>query len=179
MSSPQRGVDISADRFKNITDDAVDQARDLATRTAQQMDAGEYGLDAWTRSMSQFFDIVARGSAAHFQTAIAGPCFNAGPDEIPASEEEVPLTYVRDWTRKISIAKSFKDIGGLEIVIPDYSVVLAPLVVKANAVEFTLKVRLKDAHYLGRDYTARLALTQTTGDPSTQVVDYEDVIVAL
>ncbi len=179
MSSPQRGIDITADKFKDITGDAVDQARDLATRTAQQMDAGEYGLDAWTKSMSQFFDIVARGSAAHFQTVIAGPCLNTGADEIPASEEEVPLTHVRDWPRKISIAKSFKDIGMPAIIIPDYSVVLAPLVVKANAADFTLKVRLKDAHYLGRNYTARLALTQTTGDPSTQVVDYEDVIVAL
>ena len=44
------GFEASADKTRwweyNITDDAVDQARDLATRTAQQMDAGEYGLDA-------------------------------------------------------------------------------------------------------------------------------------
>ena len=94
MSSPLGGMEASAGRFRDVTDNAVDQAGDLARQTAQQMDKCEYGLNAATRSMSNFFDIIAKGSAAHFQTAIAGPCFNFGADEIPASEEEVAVTYV-------------------------------------------------------------------------------------
>ncbi len=179
MSGSQGRIETSAEKFRDITDGAVDQARDLARQTAQQMDDGEYGLDAWTKSMSTFFDIIAKGSSAHFKTAIAGPCFGTGPDQIPASEEEVSLTEVRDWPRKISIDRPFKDIARPEVVIPNHLVVLAPIVVAAKAVRFTLKVRLKDTRYIGRNYTARLALTQTTGRPGTQVVDYEVVTVAL
>ena len=178
MSSPQ-GIEAGAEKFRDITVDAVDQAGDLARQTAQQMDDGEYGLDAATRSMSKFFDIIAKGSAAHFRTAIAGPCFSLGTDEIPAAEEDVDLTQVRAWPRKISIDKPFKDLVRPGVVIPNRLVTLTPLVVPAEAVRFTLKVRLKDTAYFGRNYTARLALTQTTGASGNPQVDYQVVTVAL
>lgn len=178
MTDAKRDFEARADVFRDVTLDAVAQARDLATRTAQQMDAGEFGLDAMTRSMSQFFDIIARGSAAHFKTAIAGPCFSGGADTIPEAEEEIDLEQVRDWPRQISIEKPFKDIARPDVVIPNYSVVLAPLVVPAKAARFTLKVRLTDSQFIGRNYTARLAFTET-GDPSLMRRDTQDVIVAL
>jgi hypothetical protein len=179
MNDPQSDLQARADVFRNVTLDAVEQARDLATRTAQQMDAGEFGIDAMTRSMSQFFDIVARGSATHFKTAIAGPCFSAGADAIPVAEEEVILEQAKDYPTKISIAKPFKDIARPDVVIPNYSVVLVPpLVVPANAKKFTLKVLLKDTQYIGRNYTAKLAFTEI-GEPSLMRRDYQDVTVAL
>lgn len=178
MTDPRRDFEARADVFRDVTLDAVAQARDLATSTAKQMDAGEFGIDAMTRSMSQFFDIVARGSAAHFKTAIAGPCFSGAADTIPEAEEEIVLEPARDWPRQISIEKPFRDIARPGIVIPNYSVVLTPLVVPANAASFTLKVRLKDSQFIGRNYTARLAFTEI-GDPSLMRRDTQDVIVAL
>jgi hypothetical protein len=178
MTDPRPDLEARADAFRDITLDAVGQARDLATRTAQQMDAGEFGLDAMTRSMSQFFDIIARGSAAHFTTAVSGPCVSGGADAIPPAEEEILLEEVRDWPREISIDKPFKDIARPNVVIPNYSVALASIVVPAKATRFTLKVQLKDSQYIGRNYAARLALTGT-GDTGMMRRDYQDVIVAL
>jgi len=178
MTNPKSDLEARADLFSNVTLDAVEQARDLATRTAQQMDAGEFGIDAITRSMSQFFDIIARGSAAHFTTAIAGPCFSVGTDAIPVVEEVI-LEQAKDYPRQISIDKPFKDIARPDVIIPNYSVVLEPpLVVPANAKMFTLKVRLKDTQYIGRNYTAKLAFTEI-GEHSLVRRDYQDVTVAL
>lgn len=181
MSSPLSGIESSAEAFTDITEDAVKQARALATQTAKQMDAGEYGLDAWSKSMSQFFDIIARGSAAHFTTVIAGPCAGSGDSEIPPSEEEIDVTQVRDYPRKISIIRPFKDVVRPDVIIPNYSVeITSPSVVPANAMQFTLKVRLKDMQYIGRNYAARLALTPTAETkPGTLTVDYQVVTVAL
>lgn len=179
MSSSQAGVDASAEKFRNITDDAVGQARDLATQTAQQLDSGQYGLDAWFRSMAQFVDIVAKGSAAHFTTAIAGPCLNAGSNELPASEEEVVLTTMREYPRKISIHKPFKDVVRPDVVIPNHAVTIAPAVIPAKAAQFTLRVNLTDTHYVGRNYAAVLALTATADTSGTGEVDYQVVTVAL
>ena len=91
----------AAGKFTDITDDAVDRARDLARQTAQQMDSGEYGLDACFKSMSS----VLR----HHREGLGGAFLHC--DRRPVFRPSISLRFLRR-RRKSSLTRSATTPGG-------------------------------------------------------------------
>lgn len=152
-------------QFTATTNAAVAQARALASDTVAQIDAGTFGCEAWGRSMIKFFDIIARGSAAHFHTVIAHNCCptTANQEAYPCGMHPVEVSVVPDknYSRQLSIQQQFTEVGGSE-VIPNAKIAFSSTVLAAGATSFS--VRLLDAHYMGRSYTATIRLTTMTSN---------------
>jgi hypothetical protein len=152
-------------QFTATTNAAVAQARVLAKDTVAQIDAGTFGCEAWGRSMIKLFDIMARGSATHFKTAIAHGCCPTAPDqeacECGMQPVEVSVPADKDYSRKLSVQVQFQRVGGDETIpndkIPFVSDVLA-------AGDTTFSVRLLDAQYMGASYTGTVRLTRVTSN---------------
>lgn len=168
-------LEANVQKFTTTTDGAVDQAYDIAKRVVQQVDDGSYGVDAWAQSMWQLFDIVTRGSAAHFGTAIAGPCFGESSDEIPASEP-IAVSPDKSFARQLSIVTSFQRVGS-NLVIPDGLVRFLPIVLGPG--ESSFRIRVTDTQYLGAFYQGQVRLSRTTTDQNQQASTVHTVNVFL
>jgi hypothetical protein len=166
-------------QFTATTDAAVAQARLLAQDAVAQIDAGTYGCEAWGRSLVQLFDIVARGSATHFQTAVSHGCCGAVSSGSSGSCEgqcgvqpcdPIDVHQVDDnFSRGLSIAAALTRVGG-GVSIPPNMIGFEPAVLAAGATSFA--VYLKDVQYIGASYTGTVRLTRVTSDPGS--VGYVD-----
>ncbi|BBZ45202.1 hypothetical protein [Mycobacterium parmense] len=153
-------------QFTATTNAAVAQARLLADDAVAQIDAGTFGCEAWGRSMVKFFDIVARGSASHFRTAVAHGCGTTAPTQEAACglQPSGPIHVAADpgYSRQLSIQQQFTQVGG-QVGIPDSKIAFHPTnVLAAGATSFS--VRLLDARYMGASYTGTVRLTTLTGN---------------
>jgi hypothetical protein len=158
----------TAAQFTATTNAAVAQSRVLAKEAVAQIDAGTFGCEAWGRSMMRFFDIVARGSAGHFKTAIAHGCGSgAQTQEFPCGlQPSDPVSVPADagYSRQLSIQGQFTQVGGTG-VIPNSQIVFHPSdVLAAGAKSFS--IRLLDAQYMGASYTGTVRLTTVTNNVS-------------
>jgi hypothetical protein len=152
-------------QFTATTNAAVAQARDLAKDTVTQIDAGTFGFEAWSRSMIKLFDIVARGSATHFKTAIAHGCCPAAPCQEACScgmqPVEVSVPADKDYSRKLSVQGQFQRVGGDETIPKDKIAFVSDTVAAGDT---TFSIRLLDSQYMGASYTGTVQLTRVTGN---------------
>jgi hypothetical protein len=172
MTTPSNRIDV----FATTTNDAVDQVRAAARVIAGKLDAGEFGIDALTSSMLVLGDIVARGSAAHLKTAIAGPLFDFGPDETPPSDDIVVQGHDR-CARRLSVQVPFRRVGQQSQEIPPQAIAFIPDLLPARATRFS--ILLKDTHFLGGTYAGTVRLTNHSSDANLQGYLDVGVIVAL
>jgi hypothetical protein len=167
-------------QFTATTNAAVAQARTLASDTVAQIDAGTFGCEAWGRSMIKLFDIMARGSATHFKTAIAHNCCPAAPsqDVYPCGMQPVEISVAADnnYSRQLSIQQQFTQVGGSESI-PNAKIPFLSNVLAAGATSFSM--RLLDAYYMGRSYTATIRLTTMTSNFTAASSTDEVVTVTL
>jgi hypothetical protein len=167
-------------QFTATTNTAVSQARLVAQDTVAQINAGTYGCEDWCRSMVKLFDIVARGSATHFQTAISHGCCGTSSvgDTCCGLEpsDEVRVEKVdNDSERAFSIVVPFTRVGG-QVTIPSNLIAFKPNTLAAGATSF--RVCLLNAQYIGASYTGTVRLTRTASHlppapPVDQVVTVE------
>jgi hypothetical protein len=165
-------------QFTATTNAAVAQARTLASDTVAQIDAGTFGCEAWARSMIKFFDIMARGSATHFQTAVAHQCCPTAPSQearpCGMKPVEISVTADNNYSRQLSIQQQFTQVGG-SLAIPNAKVAFLSNVVAAGATTFSM--RLLDAQYMGHSYTATIRLTTMTSNFAP--ASYTDEVVTV
>jgi hypothetical protein len=164
-------------QFTATTGTAVAQARAVAQDVVGQIDAGTYGCEAACRSMVKFFDIVARGSATHFQTVLSHNCCGtslAGATPCCGMEPSDPILVPADnaFARQLSIVMPFTRVGG-KLSIPNNLIGFTPAVLAAGATSFA--VYLQDAQYVGASYTGTVRLTRITSDPGS--AGYVDLVV--
>jgi hypothetical protein len=153
-------------------------ARDFKTITenASKVDKdGDWGLDAWIRTIHELVDLQVRTSAALLQAAIAGPWWIEPPDEDPEPSDPVEVEP-KDYPRTLQAASAFVRIGLPQMAIPAYSIGFDPQVLPPNAREF--RVFLKDYRFVGSNYEGTVRLTNAN-DPSAASPDEEKVIVGL
>lgn len=131
-------------QFTATTDAAVAQARLLAQDAVAQIDAGTYGCEAWGRSLVQLFDIVARGSATHFQTAVSHGCCGATSSGSSEGQcgvqpcDPIDVHEVDDnFSRGLSIAAALTRVGG-GVSIPPNMIGFEPAVLAAGATSFAV-----------------------------------------
>ena len=160
-------------QFTDTTDAAVAQARLVAQNTVAQIDAGTYGCEDWCRSMVKLFDIVARGSATHFQTAVShGCCGTSSIDDTCCGLEPSDAIGVQEVDntseRAYSIVVPFTRVGGTASI-PSNLIAFEPKTLPAGAKSFT--VRLLDAQYMGASYTGTVRLARTPNNPAAPPVD--------
>jgi len=167
-------------QFTATTNAAVAQARVLAKDTVAQIDAGTFGCEAWGRSMMRLVDIMVRGSATHFKTAMSHDCCPS-----PSTQEtfacglqpvEVSVPADKDYSRQLSIQAQFTRVGGQE-TIPKDKITFLSTVLAAGATTFS--VRLLDAQYMGISYTGTVRLTRITGSLAPASHTDEEVTVTL
>ncbi len=156
----------AAQQFTATTDAAVAQARVVAKDAVAQIDAGTYGCEAWCRSVVKMFDIMARGSAMHFKTAVSHGCCSTSSTTHPwpcgmKPSDPIAVPAHKDFSRHASVAVSFTRVGGQE-TIPDDAIGIHPAVLPAGATSF--QVYLKDPKYLGASYTGKVRLTTITSN---------------
>jgi hypothetical protein len=162
-------------QFTETTNAAVSQARLVAQDTAAQINAGTYGCEDWCRSMVKLFDIVARGSATHFQTAVSHGCCGTSSCEDgscglePSDQVRVDKDKVdNDSERAFSIVVPFTRVGGTASI-PSNLIAFKPNTLAAGAKSFS--VRLLDAQYIGASYTGTVRLTRTASSLPPATVD--------
>ncbi len=167
-------------QFTATTNAAVAQARVVAKDAVTQIDAGTYGCEAWCRSMVKMFDIMARGSAMHFKTAVSHGCCHtsstaqAWPCGMKPSDP-IAVPADKDFARHPSVAVSFTRVGGKETV-PDDAIGFYPAVLPAGATRFS--VYLKDPKYMGASYTGTVRLTTITSNLApTSFVEHPVAVV--
>jgi hypothetical protein len=168
-------------QFTATTNAAVAQARLIAQDAVAQIDAGTYGCEAWGQSLLKLFDIVARGSATHFQTAMSQAyCGTSSTTETwpcgmqPSDPISVPAD--NDYSRQLSVAVPFTRVGG-QMSIPDNMIGFQPAVLAAGATSFA--VYLKDVQYIGASYTGTVRLTRITSNLAAEGFTDEVVTVEL
>jgi hypothetical protein len=152
-------------QFTATTNAAVAQARVLAKDTVSQIDAGTFGCEDWCRSMIKFFDIMARGSATHFKTAVSHGCCPTTPKQEawPCGMQPATISVPadKDYSRQLSVQAQFTRVGGQE-TIPNDKIAFVSDVLAAGATTFS--IRLLDAQYMGASYTGTVRLTRLTGN---------------
>jgi hypothetical protein len=152
-------------QFTATTNAAVAQARVLAKDTVAQIDAGTYGCEAWGRSMIKLFDIMARGSATHFNTAIAHGCCPTTPNQQawPCGMQPVEISVPadKDYSRQLSVQAQFTRVGGDEKIPNDKIAFLSNVLAAGKS---TFSVRLLDGQYMGASYTGTVRLTRLTSN---------------
>lgn len=167
-------------QFTITTNAAVAQAQQVANEAVAQIDAGTYGIDAWSRSLLTLFDIVARGSAAHFQTAISQPCCPTSPNEVTPScgmepsDAFPPVAPDNGFSRQLSVVVPFTQVGG-QVTIPNNLIGFQPAVLAAGGTSFA--VYLRDVQYIGASYTGTVRLTRITSNVAA--AHYVDVVVTV
>jgi hypothetical protein len=151
-------------QFTATTNAAVAQARLVAKDAVSQIDAGTYGCEAWCRSLVKLFDIVARGSATHFKTAVSHGCCPTTPTHEwqcgmqPSDPISVPAD---NYLRHLSVQVPFTRVGGQESI-PNDKIGFQPTDLPAGATTFS--VYLLDAQYMGASYTGTVRLTTITSN---------------
>jgi hypothetical protein len=167
-------------QFTATTHAAVAEARCIANDAVEQIDAGTYGYEAWCRSLVKFFDIVARGSATHFNTAVSHGCFPASPttQTYACGLQPVPASVPADnnYSRQLSVAVPFTQVGGQE-TIPNNMIGFQPNILAAG--QTTFSVGLLDAQYMGASYTGKVRLTRITSNLASAAFVDEVVTVEL
>jgi hypothetical protein len=152
-------------QFTATTNAAVAQARLVAKDAVSQIDASTFGCEAWGRSLVKLFDIVARGSATHFQTAMAhGCCPTSQTQEFPCGmqpSDPISVPADKDYSRQLSVQVPFTRVGGQESI-PNGKIGFDPDVLAAGATTFS--VCLLDAQYMGASYTGTVRLTTITSN---------------
>lgn len=165
-------------QFTATTNAAVAQARVLAQDTVAQIDAGTFGCEAWYRSMMKFFDIMARGSANHFKTAVAHGCCPTTPaqEAYPCGMQPAEISVAADnqYSRQLSVQAQFTQVGGDE-KIPNNKIAFLSNVLAAGKTTFS--VRLLDGEYMGASYTATVRLTRLTSNFAP--ASYTDEVVTV
>jgi hypothetical protein len=162
-------------QFTATTNAAVGQAQQVAQQAVAQIDAGTFGCEAWCQSMLTLFNIVARGSATHFQTAISqqwcGSC-EASPMGQTSGCGLQPSDAIfvdpdNNFSRQLSVAVPFRQVGG-QMTIPTTLIGFVaahetdPGVLPPGATSF--KVYLRDPKYIGLSYTGTVRLTRITSN---------------
>jgi hypothetical protein len=171
MSGPKNRIQRTAGVMRGA-------ARDLKTITenASKIDkSGEWGLDAWIRTIHELVDLQVRTSAAILQSAIAGPWWIEPPDVEPEPSDPVTADESKNYPRTLQAASAFVRIGLPRMTIPAYSIGFDPEVLPANAREF--RVVLKDYRFVGANYEGTVRLTHES-DPNV-APDIQKVIVGL
>ncbi len=162
-------------QFTATTNTAVAQAQLAAQDAVAQINAGTYGYQAWGRSLLTLFDIVARGSATHFQTAISQACCGTPPPEETPScgmepSDPISVPADNDFSRQLSVAEPFTRVGG-QVSIPNNLIGFRcpptappqdPAVLAAGATSFA--VYLRDVQYIGASYTGTVRLSRITSN---------------
>ena len=168
-------------QFTATTDAAVAQARLVAQYAVAQIDAGTYGCEAWGRSMVQLFDIVARGSATHVQTAVSHGCCgttSSGSSEGQCGMEPCDPIAVQavddDYSRQLSVTVPLTRVGA-QVSIPPNMIGFQPAVLAAGATSFA--VYLRDVQYIGASYTGTVRLTRITTDSAA--AGYVDQVITV
>ena len=151
-------------QFTATTNAAVAQARHVAKDAVSQIDAGTFGCEAWGRSVVKLFDIVARGSATHFKTAMAHGCCPTSPtQQWPCGMQPVDVSVPadQDYSRRLSVQVPFTRVGGQENI-PNDKIGFPSTVLAAG--QTTFSVYLLDAQYMGASYTGTIRLTRITSN---------------
>jgi hypothetical protein len=166
--------------FTKTTNAAVGQVRLVAKDAVAQIDAGTYGCEAWGRSMIKLFDIMARGSATHFQIAISDGCCptssTGGATCGMQPCDPIPVAADNDFSRELSVAVPFTRVGG-QVTIPPNLIGFKPAVLVAGATSFA--VYLRNPQYMGASYTGTVRLTRVTTNPADAGFTDEVVTVVL
>ena len=167
-------------QFTATTNAAVAQARVLAKDTVAQIDAGTFGCEAWGRSMIKLFEIMARGSATHFKTAMSHDCCPTSSTQetfaCGLQPVEVSVPADKDYSRQLSVQAQFTRVGGQESIPNDKIAFLSNVVAVGGT---TFSVRLLDAQYMGASYTGTVRLTRITGSLASASHTDEVVTVTL
>ncbi len=167
-------------QFNATTNAAVAQARQLAKDTVSQIDAGTFGLEAWNRSMVKFFDIIARGSATHFKTAVAHGCCPRAQcqGECACGMHPVHVSVPADqqYSRKLTVQVQFQQVGGDETIPANQVAFVSDILAPGDT---TFSMRLLDAHYMGASYTGTVRLTRITANLAPAAYTDEVVTVEL
>jgi hypothetical protein len=172
-------------QFTATTNAAVGQAQQVAQQAVAQIDAGTFGCEAWCQSLLNFFNIVAQGSATHFQTAISQPCCGTSPaQETPSCgmqpSDPISVPADNEFSRQLSVAAPFTRVGG-QLSIPNSMIGFQtdvgskPDVLAAGATSFA--VYLRDAQYIGASYTGTVRLSRITNNLAS--AGYADVVVTV
>lgn len=152
-------------QFTATTNAVVAQAQLVAQDAVTQINAGTYGCEAWGRSLLTLFDIVAPGSATHFQIAISQACCGTSPSEetLCGMEPSDPISVPadNDFSRQLSVAVPFTRVGG-QVSIPNNLIGFQPTVLAAGATSFA--VYLRDVEYIGASYTGTVRLSRITSN---------------
>jgi len=167
-------------QFTITTNAAVGQAQLVAKDAVAQIDAGTYGCEAWGRSLIKLFDIMAQGSATHFQTALShGCCPTSSTADATCGMQPcdpIPVLADNDFSRQLSVSVPFVRVGG-QVTIPPGLIGFQPAVLPAGATSFA--VYLRNAQYMGASYTGTVRLTRITTNPADAGFQDEVVTVVL
>ena len=145
-------------------------------RTRRETDKdGDWGLDAWIRTIHELVDLQVRTSAAVLQAAIAGPWWTEPLDEEPEPSDPVTVE-AKDYPRTLQAASAFVRLGLPRMAIPAHSIGFEPEVLPAGGTEF--RVVLKDYRFVGSNYEGTVRLTNAT-DPKAAPQSNKEVIVGL
>ena len=150
--------------FKTITENA--------SRTDK---SGDWGLDAWIRTIHELVDLQVRTGAAVLQAALAGPWWTRPLDEEPQPSDPVTVE-ARNYPRTLEAASAFVRIGLPAMAVPAHSIGFDPEMLPARATEF--RVLLKDYRFVGANYQGKVSLTPAT-NPRAGRRDEIEVIVGL
>jgi hypothetical protein len=165
-------------QFTATTNAAVAEAGVLAKDTVAQIDAGTFGCEAWGRSMIKLFDIMARGSATHFKTAVSHGCCPTTPTQeaYPCGLQPVEISVPADnnYSRQLSVQAQFTRVGGPD-AIPNNKIAFLSNVLAAGKTTFS--VRLLDGQYMGASYTGTVRLTRLTSNFAP--ASYTDEVVTV
>jgi hypothetical protein len=150
--------------FKTITDNASRTDKD-----------GDWGLDAWIRTIHELVDLQVRTGAAVLQAALAGPWWTKPLDEEPQPSDPVAVE-AKNYPRTLAAASVFVRIGLPQMAIPVHSIGFDPELLPAGATDF--RVVLKDYSFVGANYRGTVSLTPASG-PKAAPGDTIEIVVGL
>lgn len=163
-------------QFNATTNAAVGQAQQVAQQTVEQIDAGTFGCEAWCQSLLKFFNIVAQGSATHFQTAISQQCCGSSSPEDPTQgcgmqpSDKIFVDPDNEFSRQLSVAVPFSRVGG-QVTIPTNLIGFEAAGAQGGSVlppgETSFQIYLRDPQYIGLSYTGTVRLTRITSSAAS------------
>ena len=127
MSGPKNRMRQTA----NMTRGDFREVKTITENASRTDKAGDWGLDAWIRTIHELVDLQVRTSAAVLQAAIAGPWWTEPPDDDPEPSDPVTVEP-QNYPRTLQAASAFVRVGLPRMTIPAYSIGFDPEVLPAG-----------------------------------------------
>lgn len=153
-----------------VAQQLIDQASQLWVAAGEQSDSAEgLGIDGRIALVHNLCDLWVKGWATFVECAIKGPVVLPGPSSpsqpLPSEPIDVAPT---SYPRQLQAKGPFTRVGLPKITLPASSIGFDPPFLPAGFTQF--QIVLKDANFLGANYTGTVLVSTQALVPDEMVV---------